>query len=208
MSVESSLSRTFDSGTATDAEGEAIDRAARDIATSVGLTSITLRRMVSSSGLTPAAVAAREPSMSALAARTFSDLAAAELDRISTELGTASTPLEGVQKLVVSLQGSEHDISKTVWADAWSVGRHNDRVAAAARTSMTAWQGLLVELIVAGVDAGMFQPCEPELVARQFFALVDSTTAYALVGYLDAEARAALVSRGLEVALGVPTGTF
>ncbi|WP_121371503.1 TetR/AcrR family transcriptional regulator [Frondihabitans australicus] len=185
-----------------------IDRAARSIAMSAGLTAITLRRMAATSGLPPATVASHEPSMGALAGRTFSDLAHEEIDDMAARLVGAASPLDALKTLVESLLGPAHDLSKTIWADAWSTGRHNDFVATAAREAMLAWQSLLVEILVAGAEAGQFSVNRPDLAAQQFFALIDSTTAYALVGYLDSDARSLLVTRSLEVALGLPEGTF
>lgn len=186
----------------------AIDRAARSIATSAGLTAITLRRMASTSGLPPATIARLEPSMNALAARTFSDLAGEEVAAVAAQLADATSPLDKLTRLVESLLGPAHDLSKTIWADAWSVGRHNEFVATAAREAMRSWQALLVEILVAGAEAGEFVVRRPELAAQQFFALIDSTTAYALVGYLTPDERSLLVTRSLEVALGLPEHTF
>ncbi len=73
---------------------------------------------------------------------------------------------------------------------------------------MRSWQALLVEILVAGAEAGEFVVRRPELAAQQFFALIDSTTAYALVGYLTPDERSLLVTRSLEVALGLPEHTF
>lgn len=187
---------------------EAIDEAARTIATTSGLTAITLRRVTSVSGLPPATVASHEPSMNALAARTFSDLARAEIERIADSIEGAATPLDALKTIVDSLLGPAHDLSKTIWADAWSVSRHNDFIAVAARESMQAWQELLVGVLLAGSEAGQFSVRRADLAAQQFFALIDSTTAYALVGYLDSDARSLLVTRSLEVSLGLPELTF
>lgn len=187
---------------------QAIDAAARTIATTSGLTAITLRRMVSTSGLSPAEIATREPSMNALAARTFSDLASEEASRVAEALADAPSPLDALKRVVESLLGPAHDLSKTIWADAWSVGRHNEFVASAAREAMRSWQELLVGILRDGAAAGQFSVNRPDLAAQQFFALIDSTTAYALVDYLDESERQLLVTRSLEVALGLPEGTF
>ncbi|ARC56064.1 hypothetical protein AS850_03115 [Frondihabitans sp. 762G35] len=186
----------------------AIAEAARRIATSSGLTAITLRRVASTAALSPADVAAREPSMSALAARTFADLAHDEFSRIRDDLGECTSPLDGLRFLVTSLQGEEHSLSKTVWADAWSVGRHNEFVAAAARTSMDAWQSLLTDLVDDGVRSGDFRVADSHLAALLFFALIDSTTAYGLVGYRSEAERADLITFSLESTLGLEPGTL
>lgn len=187
---------------------EAIDAAARTIATSAGLTAITLRRVASISGLSPADIATREPSMGALAGRTFAELARAEYERFSKKLDDIDDDLRFLRLLVDAMMTSEHSLSKTIWADAWSVGRHNHFVAAAARESMVLWQEFLVRRLEAGHAAGAFVVADPELAAQRFFALIDSTTAYALVGYLDDATRLRLVASTLETSLGLALGTL
>ena len=186
----------------------AIDAAARSIATSAGLTAITLRRVASISGLPPADIASREPSMGALAGRTFADLARSEFDRVSAELGPVDNDLHFLAQLIDTMMTSEHSLSKTIWADAWSVGRHNQFVAQAARDSMVLWQDFLARRLRAGAEAGAFSVFDAELAAEQFFAMIDSTTAYALVGYLDDATRTRLVASTLETALSLPIGTL
>ncbi|MGA1811126.1 TetR/AcrR family transcriptional regulator C-terminal domain-containing protein [Frondihabitans sp. 4ASC-45] len=185
-----------------------IDEAARTIALSSGLTAITLRRMASVSSLSPGVIAAEEPSMHALAARTFSDLALSELGRVRAVAAAASTPLEALRILVSALLATDHCLSKTIWADAWSIGRHNDFVAVAARECMTTWQELAVSILDAGNASGDFHVTNAPLAARQFFALIDSTTVYGLVGYLTEEERSQLVTRSVEVSVGLVEGTL
>lgn len=186
----------------------AIDAAARSIATSTGLTAITLRRVASISGLAPADIATREPSMGALAGRTFAELARAEYERISAELGAVDDDLRFLSLLIDAMMTTQHSLSKTIWADAWSVGRHNQFVAKAARDSMVLWQDFLVSRLTNGSGSGAYTVHDPELAAQQFFAMIDSTTAYALVDYLDDAARLRLVASTLESSLGLPFGTL
>lgn len=185
-----------------------IDDAARTIALSSGLTAITLRRMASVSSLAPGVIAGEEPSMPALAARTFSDLALGELARVRGVAAAASTPLEALRILVTALLATDYSLSKTIWADAWSIGRHNDFVAAAARQCMVAWQELVVSILEAGNVTGDFHVTKAPLAARQFFALIDSTTVYGLVGYLTEEERVQLVTRSVEVSVGLAEGAL
>ncbi|GAA4265881.1 TetR/AcrR family transcriptional regulator C-terminal domain-containing protein [Frondihabitans peucedani] len=185
-----------------------IDDAARSIATSAGLTAITLRRVASVSGLAPGDIAHLEPSMGALAGRTFADLARAEIDRISAELDPETDDLTFLGRLITAMMTSEHSLSKTIWADAWSVGRHNQFVAEAARTSMDLWQAFLETRLRAGAARGSFVVDDPALASERFFAMIDSTTAYALVGYLDDAARLRLVSSTLEISLGLASGSL
>jgi AcrR family transcriptional regulator len=185
-----------------------IDDAARRIAFSSGLGGITLRRLASTVGVDPGLIAQHEPSMGALVARIFQDLAADERAQTELDLASQPTPLDALRVLVHSLLEASHDDYNSVWADAWSIGRRSTPLARAARDSMSAWNAVVHDLVARGIAAGQFAETEPDLVAMQFFALIDSTTAYSLVGYRTADERARLVRRTLEISLGLPEATL
>lgn len=186
----------------------AIDDAARDIALSTGLSTITLKRLCSATGLTPGVVAGEEPSMHALAARTFADVAADDFGRITRAMEAAGDPMSALRLLVAALVVTDASLDKTIWADAWSLGRHNEFLAAALRERLHAWQDAMVALLEAGVAAGVFSVSNPGLAARQFFALIDSATVYGLIGYLGEFERVELITRSLEVAIGLAPGSL
>ncbi|MCU1529865.1 MAG: hypothetical protein JWP75_3628 [Frondihabitans sp.] len=181
-----------------------IDAAARQLAFASGLSSITLRRLVSVSGLTPGLIAQHEPSMAALVARTFEELATTEIHQTEVELAARATAIDGLRTLVDSLLHASHDNFNSIWADAWSIGRRNAPVAKAARDTMVLWNALVHGLVAEGIAKGEFTDVDPDLVAMQFFALIDSTTAYSLVGYLTDDERTRVVLRTLEITLGLP----
>lgn len=185
-----------------------IDAAARQLAFASGLSSITLRRLVSVSGLTPGLIAQYEPSVAALVARTFEELATTEIRQTEAELAERSTPVDGLRVLVDNLLHASHDNFNSIWADAWSIGRRSAPMAKAARDTMVLWNALVHALVAEGIAVGEFSDVDPELVAMQFFALIDSTTAYSLVDYLSVDERTLLVRRTLEITLELPVGTL
>jgi AcrR family transcriptional regulator len=185
-----------------------IDDAARRIAFSSGLGGITLRRLASTVGVDPGLIAQQEPSMGALVARIFEELASDEREQTEVDLASQPTPLAALRLLVHSLLEDSHDDYNSIWADAWSIGRRSAPLAKAARDSMSAWNAVVHDLIIRGITAGQFAETDPGLVAMQFFALIDSTTAYSLVGYRSAHDRAHLVRRTLEISLGLPEATL
>ncbi len=185
-----------------------IDDAARRIAFSSGLGGITLRRLASTVGVDPGLIAQHEPSVGALVARIFEELAADERAQTELDLASQPTPLDALRLLVHSLLEDSHDDYNSIWADAWSIGRRSTPLAKAARDSMSAWNAVVHDLVARGIAAGQFAETEPDLVAMQFFALIDSTTAYSLVGYRTAADRARLVRRTLEISLGLPEATL
>jgi AcrR family transcriptional regulator len=190
----------------------AIDAAARQIAFTSGLSGITLRRLAATAGVSPGEIAQHEPSMGALIARTFEELATDELQAaavdIERSIESGDTPVQTLNMLVESLLEDSHGDYNSVWADAWSMGRHNAALATAARTNMQGWNDTIARVVRDGIAAGQFADVDPDLVAMQFLALIDSTTAYSLVDYRTADERAVLMRRTLEISLALPVGSL
>lgn len=185
-----------------------IDAAARTIAFSFGLSGITLRRLASTAGLSPGDIAAHEPSMTALVARTFEELAGIELNEARRDIAGFDSALEALRLLVGSLLEDTHGNFNSVWADAWSMGRHNVALARAARDNMTAWHELICSVVRRGMEGREFEGSDSDLVALQFLALIDSITAYSLVDYRTPAERSHLMRRTLEVSLGLAAGSL
>ena len=185
-----------------------IDGAARQIALSAGLSAITLRRLASTAGVAPGVVAEHAPSISALVARTFEELADEELAQTTRDVEAMSDPLETLRMLVDTLIDDSHEGFNSVWADAWSMGRRNPPLARKARESMLGWNALILDVVARGVEAGQFTEVDPDLVAMQFIALIDATTAYSLVDYRLPTERVYLIRRTLEISLGLTDGTL
>lgn len=185
-----------------------IDDAAKKIAFASGLSAITLRRLSATVGVEPGVIAQHEPSITALVARVFEELARDEREETAREIAVQPTPLAAMQTLVGGLIDDSHDNFNSIWADAWSLGRRSAPLAKAARHSMFEWNSLVLGLVAAGIESGDFNETDPDLVAMQFFAVIDSTTAYSLVGYRSADDRARLVRRTMEISLGLVEGTL
>lgn len=185
-----------------------IDDAAKKIAFASGLAGITLRRLSATVGVEPGVIAQHEPSIPALVARIFEELATDEREETAREIATHANPLEAMRALVEGLIDDSHDNFNSVWADAWSLGRRSAPLAQAACDSMRQWNALVLDLVASGIASGDFTDTDPDLVAMQFFALIDSTTAYSLVGYRSAGDRARLVRRTMEISLGLSEGTL
>lgn len=186
-----------------------IDQAARALALEEGLGALTLRGIATRVGVASGLVAHYEPSMEALVARTFAAVAAAELAEVEGTVAHDDSPIVQLATLVATLLDTQRDDVSSVWADAWSLGRRMPLVAAAARAGMDSWSEVARGILRSGRDCGAF-PAEADLdlVALQLFALVDSTTAYALVGYRTADERRRLVTRSLEASLGLRDGAL
>lgn len=194
------------------ARREQITTAAVELALEGGLTALTLRGIATRVGVASGLVAHYEPSMEQLTAATFRAVVSGELDEVRTLLDPAPTALDRLARLVSTLLDPDRDAVGAVWADAWSIGRRMPELGQAARDEMDAWHAFAGEILAQlrdegeDVDEGVGAAFDVDVVALELFALVDSTTAYALVGYRTPIERQTLVRRALEQALGLEIG--
>ncbi|ARC57838.1 HTH-type transcriptional repressor KstR2 [Frondihabitans sp. 762G35] len=183
-----------------------IGLAARNLALDEGLGALTLRGVAARVGVASGLVAHYEPSMEVLVARTFSELVHAEFDDVRAAVGESASPTSRLTALVATLLDGTRDDVSSLWADAWSLGRSLPLLAAAAREHMDEWHAFAAGILRDGVARGEFRAPEPDVVALQLFALVDSTAAYSLVDYRTGRERTHLVRQSLESSLALPPG--
>ncbi|MFW0792985.1 TetR family transcriptional regulator C-terminal domain-containing protein [Gordonia sp. CPCC 205515] len=187
---------------------EEIRSSARDLALAEGLPALTLRAVAARIGVASALVAHYEPSMEELVARTFSSITIAEVDEITTLVADAETATDKLRQLIATLLEPARDDVTTVWADAFSLGRTNEPLAAAVRAVMDRWQLLVAGIIDEGVDGGEFTTDVAADVAWQFLGMIDGVNSHALVHYAGAPDRGRLVCRAMENELGLERGTL
>lgn len=185
-----------------------VTHAARSLALEAGLSAVTLRSIATTMGVASGLVAHYEPSMETLLARTFADIAADELLQVRATIEAEQDPLARFALLVAALLDPTRDDVSAVWADAWSLSRRLPLVAEATRTSMDAWNAFAVDLLRDCHQTGILVVQDPEGVAFQLFALVDSATAYSLADYRTAAERSQLVRTTLEQSLGLASGAL
>lgn len=184
--------------------------AARALALEQGLIALTLRAVAARAGVAPALVAHYAPSMDVLVANTFTMIVRAELAEVSGISGAGAAVGAGARlaRLVAAaLDGGRQDVT-VVWVEAWALGRHNEALAAAVRSEMDAWHGLLREVIADGVAAGEFVTDDPASAAWQVLGLIDGLNAQALVRWGAATERGPLVAHAVEGMLGLPRGVL
>lgn len=208
MSRSSSAVRPRAARKSPEERAEEIRSAACELARRDGLPVLTLRSVAARIGVAPALVAHYEPSMDELVAATFTTVTNAEVDEIAELLAEAPSATDKLRRLVATLLEPSRDDVTTVWADAFSLGRTNDSLAAAVRAVMDTWQTLVVGVIEEGVASGEFTTDEPADVAWQFLGMVDGVNAHALVRYAGTPDRGRLVCRALENELGLAHGTL
>lgn len=191
------------------AEREAqITAAAIAVARAEGLAGVTLRGVAAAIGVAPSLVAHYRPAMEDLVGETFRTVASAEVAEVRTIVTTVGDPVGQLRSLLACIADPERDDVATLWADAWSIGRTNRSLAAAAREVMDDWQLLATTVVGAGVRDGVMHADDPDEVGRLLFALVDATNGYALVDHLDRPTREGLVRTTIARAVGLDPATL
>ncbi|WP_188585008.1 TetR/AcrR family transcriptional regulator [Gordonia jinhuaensis] len=185
-----------------------IRAAAREIACAEGLTSLTLRAIGARVGVAPALVAHYEPVMDELIAATFAAITTAEVDDVADLVGGEQTATDKLRRLIATLTEPGRDDVTVVWADAFSMGRTNESLAAAVREVMDRWQQLVGDLITGGVDSGEFRTDDADDVAWQFLGMIDGVNSHAMVRYADTLDRGRLVRRAMENELTLSRGAL
>ncbi|WP_144711743.1 TetR family transcriptional regulator [Curtobacterium pusillum] len=186
------------------AEREAqITAAAIAVARADGLAGVTLRGVAASIGVAPSLVAHYRPAMEDLVGETFRAIAATEVAEVAAIVADERDPVARLGTLLSCIADPDRDDVAALWADAWSIGRTNSVLAAAARGVMDDWQRLATGIVVEGVRSGAMRTDDPDAFGRLLFALVDATNGYALVDYLDRSTREALVRTTIARAVGL-----
>ncbi|MFJ4220431.1 TetR/AcrR family transcriptional regulator [Curtobacterium luteum] len=186
------------------AEREAqITAGAAAVARADGLAAVTLRGVAAAVDVAPSLVAHYRPSMDVLVGDTFRTIAEAEVAEVRRLVERDAEPVARLSVLLAAIADPARDDVAVLWADAWSLGRTNDVLAAAARDVMDDWQRLATGVVADGVDAGVMSSEDPAAVGRLLFALVDATNGYALVDYLDRPTREGLVRDTIARAVGL-----
>ncbi|WJY01038.1 TetR family transcriptional regulator [Curtobacterium sp. 458] len=185
-----------------------ITETAAAVARTDGLTAVTLRGVAAAVGVAPSLVAHYRPVMEDLVGETFRSIASAEVAEVAGLVAHEADPVARLAVLVTAVTDPARDDVAVLWADAWSLGRTNAVLAAAARDVMDDWQRLATAVVEAGVGAGVLHAEDPAAVGRLLFALVDATNGYALVDHLDRSTRDDLVRSTIARAVGLDAATL
>jgi len=111
-----------------------------------------------------------------LMAAAFERVAAEDLQRARAVVGGLDTPSEQLDAIVSEFQPARDAWQFQWWMDAWSSSARHPAVRDIAAKLNAGWQGLLEEILRAGVAAGEFDCPDPRASAWRLLALLDGLT--------------------------------
>ncbi|MBK6762605.1 MAG: TetR family transcriptional regulator C-terminal domain-containing protein [Micrococcales bacterium] len=111
-----------------------------------------------------------------LMAAAFERVAAEDLQRARAVVGGLDTPSEQLDAIVSEFQPARDAWQFQWWMDAWSSSARHPAVRDIAAKLNAGWQGLLEEILRAGVEAGEFDCPDPRASAWRLLALLDGLT--------------------------------
>lgn len=156
--------------------GELLAKAVEIVAVE-GLSSVTLRRVAGDLGVTPGLVSHYFSSAEQLAIDAFRATATADLDEARSRVAATATATAAMDALIDYVLDDTSDEASALWLDAWSLGRRNAALAAAADELTDAWLYFIAGIVRAGSDAGEFGVVDGgpgvDVAARRILTMID-----------------------------------
>jgi AcrR family transcriptional regulator len=118
--------------------GELLAKAV-DISADEGLSAVTLRRVGSALGVTPGLVSHYFSSAEQLITAAFTTSANDDLAEARSRVAAAVSPTAKVDALIDYVLDDSSEDASALWLEAWSLGRRNGALAAAANALTIEW---------------------------------------------------------------------
>jgi AcrR family transcriptional regulator len=156
--------------------------AAREIALTDGLDSVTSRRIADALGVFPGLVSHYFSSMDDLVAEAFGDVMTHDRDETFAMIETAAAAhLLRMRALLRYMLSDDRDRISLLWLDAWHGARQRPALQAELVAQMRAWDSRLAALIQAGAGTGEFHAADAPLAAVRILAAIDGLTVVAAI---------------------------
>lgn len=183
----------------------AIDIAAREIASTEGLSNMTLRAVAAQAGMTPALVAHYIPSMDDLVVRTFLSVVQSQLDQFR-QLIVGKSAIAQLSIILATPYDGTHDDLSLVWAESWVLARRSEGLANAILAESGRWIETLESVISKATEEGIAHVVDSEVAALQILSLIDGTNSHTLVRWGSMQERLSILEHAVERILGVERG--
>jgi AcrR family transcriptional regulator len=160
--------------------GELLAKAV-EISAVEGLSAVTLRRVATDRGVTPGLVSHYFSSAEQLITAAFTTSADADLAEARSRVAAADSPTAKMDALMDYVLEESSEDASALWLEAWSLGRRNDALAAAANALTVEWLACIAEIVRYGVSSGEFDVADADVAARRLLTMIDGLGAQMVV---------------------------
>ena len=115
---------------------------------------MTLRRVATDLGVTPGLVSHYFSSAEQLITAAFTTSADADLAEARSRVAAADSPTAKMGALMDYVLDESSEDASALWLEAWSLGRRNDALAAAANALTVEWLACIADIVRYGVELG------------------------------------------------------
>ena len=151
----------------------AIVAATVSVAVRKGLASTTVRDVAREMGTSSGLIHHYFDSMDEVLAAAFERVASADLEVSARRMAAASTPVAALRSFFGTYAPADKDWAFQLWLDAWAEAARRPAVRATSRRLNLQWQGLVEDVIRAGVADGSFASADPAAAAWRILSLLD-----------------------------------
>ena len=151
----------------------AIVAATVSVAVRKGLASTTVRDVAAEMGTSSGLIHHYFASMDEVLAAAFERVASADLEVSARRMAAASTPVAALRSFFGTYAPADKDWAFQIWLDAWAEAARRPAVRATSRRLNLQWQGLVEDVIRAGVAHGSFASADPAAAAWRILSLLD-----------------------------------
>ncbi len=158
-----------------------------EISAAEGLSAVTLRRVASDLGVTPGLVSHYFSAAEQLITAAFTTAAEADLAEARTLMAAAETSTDKMDALMDYVLDESSEDASALWLEAWSLGRRNAPLAAAANALTDEWLGCIADVVRSGAAVGEFHVTDADVAARRLLTMIDGLGAQMVVRAVPAD---------------------
>lgn len=151
----------------------AIIDATLEVAREQGLGATTVRDVAARMGTSSGLVHHYFDSMDAVIAASFEHAASHDIERARSAIANAATPGGQLDVFIQSYAPVQSDWTMQLWLDAWAEAARRPALQQVSRRLNREWQGIVREIIVAGVATGEFRTDDADASAWRLLSVLD-----------------------------------